>query len=93
MKNLDVIGEAYNNLLNKVMESAVINEREKALVGLAIVNTLEDAEAVKNAAMTAKQLEISNEEIEYVNAMVALMKSQKIVSLDQTNNKKGGRCC
>lgn len=88
------INEAFNEFSKRVFETQVLTEREKGLVALATVTSFEDADAVKQAVMNAKQLDISVQEIGCVMAIVAAMKGQKITKLlEQGGKRNGGRCC
>lgn len=90
------IKEAFDSFTKQVFEKEVLSEREKAIVALVMVITQEDAEGIKKAVMTCKQMMLSSEEIAHIVSIVIAMKAQKTTHLFNKTQEKTNttqRCC
>jgi hypothetical protein len=90
----------FDEFRKKTCGCGLLSERESALVNLAAAFLLEDGDIVRQNLVVAKQRGITNEEIGCVNAMMIVMKGQKIANVPGMNGepsnsgiKKSTCCC
>ena len=94
MSSFKEMQEQYQGLLNDITECDLLSEREMAIVALTVATVMEDAKAVEGAVNVAKELGLTQEQTDYLNLTIAMLKSQKIVGLKPCQCCSGTkRCC
>ncbi|MBA2873176.1 alkylhydroperoxidase/carboxymuconolactone decarboxylase family protein YurZ [Anoxybacillus calidus] len=87
----------FDTFFTEALEGGVLSERDRILVILATALAMEDANTLKNAVLTAKQLGLTNEEIGHISAITVAMRGQKINGLASfnvsTSTNKSSKCC
>jgi alkylhydroperoxidase/carboxymuconolactone decarboxylase family protein YurZ len=78
---MPALSEQFTEFANEATTGGVLGERERVIATLAVALTLEDADAVKQIVMQAKQAGFSNEEIGQVSAIVVALRGQRIARL------------
>jgi alkylhydroperoxidase/carboxymuconolactone decarboxylase family protein YurZ len=81
---MPALSDQFSAFANEATTGGVLPERERIVATLAIALTLEDADAVKQVVMQAKQAGLSNEEIGQVSAIVVALRGQRIARLATT---------
>ncbi|ADI26182.1 carboxymuconolactone decarboxylase family protein [Geobacillus sp. C56-T3] len=87
----------FDTFFTETLEGGVLSDRDRILVILATALVMEDANTLKNAVLTAKQLGFTNEELGHISAIVIAMRGQKINGLVSFNvstaTNKSSKCC
>lgn len=93
MKTLCEMNEQYQMLLGDVMDAGILTEKEISLVALTVATMMEDTKAIEASTNAAKEVGYSQEQTDYVNLAIALLKAQKVVALKPCKCCSSTRCC